>query len=377
MNNKEIENKFSNRNNSYLGHGIGGYSKEKVESIFNNGLRCSHEQLSFTTISLGEGSENLFKENFELMNNWKHKDSKYIMIASIPTKFRLLDIIGTSLYGKQDAAFYNQISQEEAQRLDISEGYYLKPEFIMGMYDANNNEFISNERYYENLKQEEQDKLFNNVKSQYINLVKDSGYTFKEYSNMLEDASFENPLSKEEIEKLDLDINNEKFIETINAELLKKEVKLPNGMTISAKKYLKDLILPLMHPNGTIMLKNGAEISSRQYIEEYVLGEGQTKYEGDIKKLFKETIFNEKEAIENIKKENTARAFANVGTAAGIATGDLRTSTPVGAVAGMHIKPQTIGKATIGVSTTVKKEVMARETEEKVNNREGEELDDN
>lgn len=35
-------------------------------------------------------------------------------------------------------------------------------------------------------------------------------------------------------------------------------------------------------------MQNKAEISAKQYIEEYILGEGQQKYKGDISKLLSE-----------------------------------------------------------------------------------------
>lgn len=51
-------------------------------------------------------------------------------------KQKFLDIKGTALFQKMHAAFYNNISPEEASKLNIAQGLYLKPEFIMGMYDA-------------------------------------------------------------------------------------------------------------------------------------------------------------------------------------------------------------------------------------------------
>ena len=74
------------------------------------------------------------------------------------------------------------------------------------------------------------------------------------------------------------------------------------------------------------------------------------------------------------------RAF--VGAAAGIATGDP-SKMVLGAEA-VHINGKMkristneIGKATINVPISKKIEVKAKETEEKTNIREGEELDDN
>ena len=99
MNDEEIKNKFSNESNVYYAHGIGDNNPQIVESIFNNGLRCSHDQLYFTTVTLGSGSSTLFEDNEELINNWPHKDSKQIIIASLPQKFHLLDTDTTNYRG--------------------------------------------------------------------------------------------------------------------------------------------------------------------------------------------------------------------------------------------------------------------------------------
>lgn len=213
MKKQEIEKKFSNEENFYYGHGIGANNQAVVESIFKNGLRCSHEQLDFTTIPFGQGSPTLFEQNEEKMNNWEHKESKQIIVASLPSKFHHLDIVGTLLYGKRQAAFYQYISQEEATKLGINEGYYLKPQFIMGMYDANKKEFVSNEQYYENLPKEKQNKLMDEVKKQYIEILQQSGWNFLEYSQILEECNMENPLTQEEIEQTEKQLFDEKMIE--------------------------------------------------------------------------------------------------------------------------------------------------------------------
>lgn len=214
-----MKEKLSNSQNRYYGHGIGIYDENVVKSIFSNGLRCSHEQLYFTTVELGTGSPTLFEETQDMLNNWEHKGSKQIIIASLPNKYQLMDISGTGLYGKGQSAFYNNITAEEATNLNIAPGYYLKPEFIMGMYDTNTKSFLSNPKYYENLNKSQQDNLFNEVKKQYINLIKDSGFTFAEYSEILEEHHKENPLCKEEIERED---------QNLQMELLTKSVKQSN-----------------------------------------------------------------------------------------------------------------------------------------------------
>lgn len=214
MNKENIASNFSNTDNVYYGHGIGADSQEVINSIFKNGLRCSHEQLYFTTIALGEGSDKLFEETEETMNNWQHKDSKQIIIASLPKEYHLLAPMGTVLYGKEQAAFYNHFSQEEASKLGIAPGYYLKPEFVSGVYDANTHLFTSNEKYYENLSSEEQKRIFEEVKRQYIDLLKGSQWTLEEYAEILKRImGKEIPLTPEEIATADKEVFDAKKLE--------------------------------------------------------------------------------------------------------------------------------------------------------------------
>lgn len=133
--------------------------------------------------------------------------SKQIIIASLPENFYIPDISGTAFYGKREAAYYNFTS--------IGDGlpaYYLKPEFVMGMYDSETRDFIDNEKYYENLPEEEQAKLFDEVKNGWINVIKESGWTFSEYAEFAEECNFPNPLSKKEIQELDKKLFDEKAL---------------------------------------------------------------------------------------------------------------------------------------------------------------------
>lgn len=52
---RDIGKYFSNEENSYYGHGIGGGDENTVQSILKNGLRCSHEQLAYTTVEFRRG----------------------------------------------------------------------------------------------------------------------------------------------------------------------------------------------------------------------------------------------------------------------------------------------------------------------------------
>lgn len=222
----DIEKQFVNQVNQYYAHGIGEYDEKVIKSIFENGLRCSHNELYWTVVEFGKGSDTLFKEKQELLNNWEHKGSKHIMIASLPDAYHLLDVKGTPLFQKRHAAFLNNISQEQASKLGIAPGLYLKPEFIVGMYDANKKDFIENDRYYENLPEQEQKRVLDEIRQQYIETIEKSGWTLEEYAQVLKDVDMEIPLTQEEIS------NNGKEIEQEQ-----EMVELPNGIKIPRKQY--------------------------------------------------------------------------------------------------------------------------------------------
>ena len=76
-------------------------------------------------------------------------------------------------------------------------------------------------------------------------------------------------------------VTAENFPKMINPELINKEVKAPNGQMMEASLYLQNIVFPHMPENGVIVLKNGSAISVKQFVEEGILGECQTKYNGN------------------------------------------------------------------------------------------------
>lgn len=150
---------------------------------------------------------------------------------------------------KEEAAFYNYFSQEEADKLGIAPGYYLKPEFVRGVYDADKQTFIKNENYYENLSEKEQDALFAEVKKKYIELLKGSQWTLEEYANILTRLGWENPLTPEESIQADREVSEinelESQIENIDksaqegkAEGYTKESQQDNGRMQFVQRFL-------------------------------------------------------------------------------------------------------------------------------------------
>ena len=76
------------------------------------------------------------------------------------------------------------------------------------------------------------------------------------------------------------------IVDSLNPALVQKEVSLPNGVQISAKQYIQEVVAPHIPSSGKFILKsNDREISATQFIEEAVMFAGQENYNGDINAL--------------------------------------------------------------------------------------------
>lgn len=78
----------------------------------------------------------------------------------------------------------------------------------------------------------------------------------------------------------------------INPSLMKKMMRLPNGVEIPAKQYIQEVVYPYLPQNGIVILNNGAVLSVKQFIEECVMFECQEKYSGDFPKYMTERTRN-------------------------------------------------------------------------------------
>jgi len=147
--------------------------------------------LESTTIEFGEGTDSLFYERQELLNNWQHLNSDNIIIVSIPQEY-VLPPLPQRLSFKRDRyeSFYTG-SEEN--------GYYLRPEFIRGFYNSNTHSITLNENFYQNLTEEQKSELFKEVKKQYIKSYAEcstiSPEEMKEYL----------PLNETELEQLSIE----------------------------------------------------------------------------------------------------------------------------------------------------------------------------
>lgn len=161
----EIREIFNNNNELYFGHGTPG-GEDVVNSILEIGLKAKDPEivrmymdtlrgLSSTTFEWGEGRNAMFDKIKDELDNWPHKESDNIIIVSAPKEYRLSRIAEGDPY----EAFY--IGNEE-------KGYYVRPEFIKGVYNSNTHSFTLNENFYRNLSEEKQLNLFKEVKQRFI-----------------------------------------------------------------------------------------------------------------------------------------------------------------------------------------------------------------
>lgn len=83
-------------------------------------------------------------------------------------------------------------------------------------------------------------------------------------------------------------IRSIEIVDLLNPEVLKQKIELLSGAKIPARQYIQEIVAPHIPSHGTFILNNGSQISAKQFIEEYILGEGQEKYKGNISKLLSE-----------------------------------------------------------------------------------------
>ena len=295
---------FSNEENIYLGHGTSVDNDKVIQSIMENGLRCSHGSLYFTSVLLGVGGQ-ILEEQQELLKNWPHNNSKTIAIVSLPRQYKIIDQVGTGTYNQGDAAFYYTPSEEQRNNNPVlTNSSYVMPEFIMGYYNASNNTFTNNPRYYENLPLEEQEKLFEQVKENYFNVVS-NGWNIDEYKEIAEDLNFSFPLNDIELNLFKEKKEKNDFLSSLPPEIFNKELNLPGGNKIPAKKYIEQIVLPYFkNYEDKVELVNGAKIPFSHFIMECVIYDCQERYNGDFHAYVRDNVNldNKQEAIETENK---------------------------------------------------------------------------
>ena len=164
----ELIDVFSDTENFYFCHGTTG-NEEVIDSIMKIGLNVKNPSdisgydshlrgLTSTTKVYGEGNSELFLEQEEELNNWPHKEAKTIVIVSLPKKYCF----------SNGEVYFQHDNYEQFYVGSAHEGFYLRPEFIRGIYDASTHSFKPNRNFYKNLSVEDQAKLFAEIDERYI-----------------------------------------------------------------------------------------------------------------------------------------------------------------------------------------------------------------
>lgn len=175
---RNINEIFSNSQNIYYGHGTGlsGNGLNVVKLICDNGLRCTHKQLNYTTIALGFGG-NIDESVSDMLDNWPYANSKKIIIISVPAKYRIFESTKLHTQGLEHIAYcYNPLQD--------GGGFHVIPEFIYGCYDADKKKFVKNPRYYEFLPKQEKDAVIKVVRTRYVDFLQESA-GLKRYKDIM------------------------------------------------------------------------------------------------------------------------------------------------------------------------------------------------
>lgn len=151
---EEVKDILTNPDYAYYLHGTGRggdeYQAGVVSSIFDNGLRASHNAMYWTTVCYGTGKdvENSWAEMIDDMNHWKHLDSKNIIIVRFPIKYLILG--ADDSLGEKDYAIYNEIENPETKQVTR----YINPKMVVGCYHATTGEFFVNPNFEKELSPE-------------------------------------------------------------------------------------------------------------------------------------------------------------------------------------------------------------------------------
>ena len=102
-------------------------------------------------------------------------------------------------------------------------------------------------------------------------------------------------------------IKSSEIVRYCNPNILDKNVKFPNGRVGKAKDYISTYFSKYIPENGKFILENGEEVEATQYIEKYVLGVGQTKYNGNASELLFDTTRANKGVIGKVQSDELSQ----------------------------------------------------------------------
>ena len=170
MNYNEI---FKSDNNIYFAHGSGTDKKEIIDSIIENGLRCNHGALQFTSIYLGT-KQNVFDYGKDILENWSYKNSGIVFVLALPKYFCIADREELNTTKKQYLSFCFMPTQKDIEEKHLLNKLHIYKEFIVGYYNSNTNEFFKNENFFELLPENDQREFLNQTRNNYLKIIEES-----------------------------------------------------------------------------------------------------------------------------------------------------------------------------------------------------------
>lgn len=210
MNYNEI---FKNENNIYFAHGSGTDKKEIIDSIIENGLRCNHGALQFTSIYLGT-KQNVFDYGKDILENWSYKNSGIVFIIALPKYFCIADRDELNTAKKQYLSFCFLPSQKDIEEKQLLNKLHIYKEFIVGYYNSITNEFEKNENYYELLPLEKQIEILTTIRNNYLKIIQES-CEIEKYKELVNKYNIDNAFEENTINLIIENINKKEVIPNI------------------------------------------------------------------------------------------------------------------------------------------------------------------
>lgn len=254
---------------------------------------------SFTSFNLVR-SEAISKGILKALNEWVYINQNEIVIYD--KQMLLKDYVAikiTDLIYKKNEKTFNDIYQNIRSNIETI------------IFKRKNEEIIEMEVV--KLKFNDLDQVYNEMLKKIMRsdptfidmvrkcIIEESKNRGIDPDNYCFDISAKNELLSSDKEIMNsIDVNN--ICDTINPELLKRTMVLPNGRFITARTYIEQIVYPMIPASGYFILTNGHRMSYKQYIEEIVLFEGQIKYSGDFGKLLLATTRYNDGYVKNLKK---------------------------------------------------------------------------
>jgi len=180
----------------YYGHGTVD-SDVVINSIFKYGLRCSHNDMYYTTITLGIGGQIPEQVN-DLFDKWPHHGYNNIIIVALPTDYHIIDSPGIGTYQERYGAFCYVPDEQMQKQGRLTNSRYVRPEFIVGCYNTKTDNLRLNRRYFRFMYPQKREEFEKQIKEKYLNII-DNACGILEYKELVTELNGSFPISDEEI----------------------------------------------------------------------------------------------------------------------------------------------------------------------------------